>query len=349
MEEESKISFWKQLKISIWGLEDYKKIAVQKISRTIGYLAILMIIFSTVLSLILTYQFSQQAVNFREYIQNEIAELKFEDGKLIVKPKEGETIEIDNNKEASYKIIIDTKDLSKENEESYSKEIQKYASGLAILQDKIIVKTSMTKIPTTILLNDVFEQYNIVKIQKEDIINLISGTKLYSVCGGLFITFLIYLFIITISVTLIDALLYSAIAYITSVFTKMPLKYTACYNIAIHALSLPIILNIIYASIKMLTGFNIKYFDIMYTAITCIYIIASIMIIKADVIKQQMELSKVIMEQEKIKKEMKEKEQEEEEERLRQERDKEKEKQRKKEKEESQKKDNGPQPEANIK
>ena len=349
MEEETKLSFWKQLKISIWGLEDYKKIAIQKLSRTIGYLTILMTIFSVVVSLILTYQFSQQVVNLRSYIQNEITELKFEDGKLSVKSKEGDTINIENNKEMNNKIIVNTNELSKEDEESYNKEIQKYASGIVILQDKIIIKTGMTKIPTTILLNDIFEQYNIVKIQKDDIIDLISGTKFYSACGGVFITILIYIFIITISVTLMDALLYSCIAYITSVFTKMPLKYTACYNIAIHALSLPIILNVLYTSIRMMTGFNIKYFDIMYMAITCIYVIAAIMIIKTDVIKQQMELSKVIMEQEKIKKEMEKKEKEEEEERLRRERDKEKEKQRKKEKGESQNKDNGPEPEANIK
>ena len=33
MEEEVKISFWKKLKISIFGLEDYKKLVVQKTSK----------------------------------------------------------------------------------------------------------------------------------------------------------------------------------------------------------------------------------------------------------------------------------------------------------------------------
>ena len=40
MEEEVKISFWKKLKISIFGLEDYKKLVVQKTSKTISYIVI---------------------------------------------------------------------------------------------------------------------------------------------------------------------------------------------------------------------------------------------------------------------------------------------------------------------
>ena len=42
MEQENKISFWKKIKISIFGLEEYQKLAVQKVGSSIGYLAKLM-------------------------------------------------------------------------------------------------------------------------------------------------------------------------------------------------------------------------------------------------------------------------------------------------------------------
>ena len=89
-------------------------------------------------------------------------------------------------------------------------------------------------------------------------------------------------------------------------------------------------------------------------AIACIYIITAILMIKSDVIKKQMELSKIIAEQEKVKQELArrelEKQEQEEKERVRKED--EKKRQEEKKKEEGEKKipkgEGAPQPEANI-
>ena len=88
------------------------------------------------------------------------------------------------------------------------------------------------------------------------------------------------------------------------------LKYSAVYNIAIYSLTLPITLSLIYEVVNLLTGYTITYFSIMYMAITCIYVFTAILMIKSDVIKKQMELSKIIEEQERIKQEIERKEQE---------------------------------------
>ena len=105
--------------------------------------------------------------------------------------------------------------------------------------------------------------------------------------------------------------------------SNLRLKYSAAYNIATYSLTLPIVLNLIYAVINILTGYTISYFSIMYMAITCIYIITAILMIKSDVIKKQMELSKIIQEQERVKLELEkqeeEKRQQEEKERVRKE------------------------------
>ncbi len=183
--------------------------------------------------------------------------------------------------------------------------------------------------------------------------NMISGTMIWTVYIAFFITMAIYLFIIYFSTVLVDALLYSVLGYITGIFSRLRLKYSATYNIAVHSLTLPIILNLVYMIVNQLTGYTIQYFDIMYMAITCIYIITSILMIKSDMIKQQMELSKIISEQEKIKQELarqeQEKKEEEERERVRKE-DEKKRQEEKKEKEEKRKArdENHPQPEANI-
>ena len=67
-----------------------------------------------------------------------------------------------------------------------------------------------------------------------------------------------------------------------------------------------IILSTIYSVVYSLTGFVIEYFDIMYLLVSYIYIIAAILIIKSDLIKQQMELQKIYKVEKEVKKELEE-------------------------------------------
>ena len=66
MEEESKISFFKKIKTSIVGLEDYQKLAVQKIGSTIGYLSLLMLIFAFFIAILLTHNFITTVSNLKQ-------------------------------------------------------------------------------------------------------------------------------------------------------------------------------------------------------------------------------------------------------------------------------------------
>jgi len=89
---------------------------------------------------------------------------------------------------------------------------------------------------------------------------------------------------------------------------KVRLKVSALYNIAVYALTLPIILNLMYIIINMFTGFTVKYFQVMYTAISYIYVISSIYVTSS--IKKQRELMKIMSELEKVKEEIARKERE---------------------------------------
>lgn len=355
MEEENKISFWKKIKISIFGLEEYQKLAVQKVGSSIGYLAKLMLIFVFLISLAITWNFAKVVNQVSSYIENEIAEIHFEENTLMVKPKDegNQAIIAEEDELLNGKIIIDTGDLNEEQVTKYEEAVKGYSNGMIILKDKIIFKTGITAMSTTMSYQDISQRYHIVKLDKQDITNMLSGTMIWTIYITFFITMAIYLFIIYFSTVLVDALLYSILGYITGVFSRLRLKYSATYNIAVHALTLPIILNLVYMIVNQLTGYTIQYFSIMYMAITCIYIITSILMIKSDMIKQQMELSKIISEQEKIKQELarqeQEKKEEEDRERVRKE-DEKKRQEEKKEKEEKRKSrdENHPQPEANI-
>ena len=351
MEEESKISFWKKLKLSILNLEEYQKLATQKITKTILYIAILMLIFAFFSTLSVTYVFHNTVQNVGKYIDENLSELNFKEGVLSIKAKNNpeEAIIIDENSNFNGKIIIDTASLTEEQVNSYINDIQKYSNGAIILKDKILIKTYDISMQT-IILKDLSDEIHLVNLEKSDIINFINGKSLYKVDVIFFVTIFIVLYINNLALVLLDAVLYSLLGYLLGAFSRIKLKFSAVYNIAIYSLTLPILLNLIYTVINTLTGYTISYFSVMYSAITCIYIFTAILLIKSDIIKKQIELSKIIEEQEKIKEEMArkelEKKEEEEKERVR----KKDEKQRKEEKKKQEEKGkSGPEPQANIK
>ncbi len=353
MEEESKISFWKKLKLSIFNLEDYQKLASEKITRTILYIAILMLIFAFFSTLSVTYIFHNGVQNIGTYIDDNLEDLNFTEGILSIKSKDKpeEPIIIDENSDFNGKIIIDTNDLTEDQINNYTNTLNSYNNGIIILKDKIIIQSNNLG-TQTILLKDISEGIHLVNIQKSDIINFIKGNSLYELDAVFFASVFIILYINNLALVLLDAILYSLIGYILGGFSRLKLKFVAVYNIAVYSLTLPIILNLIYTVINTLTGYTITYFPIMYTGVTCIYIFTAILMIKSDIIKKQMELSKIIQEQERIKEEMARKElekrEEEERERVRKKDEKQRKEEKKKEKEE-QKDNNGPEPQANIK
>ena len=354
MEEEVKISFWKKLKISIFGLEDYKKLVVQKTSKTISYIVILMLIFTFFLTLAITYRFSEKVSKVKQYIEQNIETLDFDNGKISITKKENDIISTDELIDG--KVIIDTTDnLTNEQINKYEEEIKNCYNGVIILQDKVILKTNMSSVLTTISVKDIANQLNLVKFEKQDLMNFLSESNVYKVYVAFYIVMFIYLFVIYLSTVLLDAILYSFVGCITGILSNLRIRFRNIYNIAIYSLTLPIILNLIYIIVNILTGYTIKYFNILYMAITCIYVIAAILIIKSDIIKQQIELSKIMQEQEKVKQEMEEKErrkrEEEEKEKVRKKDEKERKEQRKNSENKKEPKEKGetPEPQANIK
>ena len=108
----------------------------------------------------------------------------------------------------------------------------------------------------------------------------------------------------------------SLFGLITTVIAKIQMRYRAVFNMSVYAITLSTILQLIYALVTLFTDFNIKYFDFMYSAISFVCLAAAIFMIKSDIIKQQIELMKVIeiKKQEQQNEENEEKQEEEEEE-----------------------------------
>lgn len=106
----------------------------------------------------------------------------------------------------------------------------------------------------------------------------------------------ISLFIALFLTAILDVLTLSVFGLITCLIVKIKMNYKAIFNMSIFALTLPTILRIIYYAVTLLTEFKIKYFDVMYTAISYITLAAAIFMIKSDIMKQHIELIKIIEE-----------------------------------------------------
>ena len=267
---------------------------------------ILMLVFALCVSTATTYKFSQSLNGLASYISNEIETLQFKDGILRIVPsnEKDKPIIIENEELPIGKIIIDTGDLEQSKIDEYNDQIKHYTTGIVVLKDKIITKTDMAAITTTMAYRDISEQYGIGEFNKENIISIITGEGSIKLCMSFFAITAIYLFIIYFSTVLIDAIFLALLAYITSIIARVRLKPAAAYNIAVYSLSLPVILNLVYIVANILTGFVIEYFQLVYTAIASIYVVATVLIIRSDVIKKQAELNRIMSEQEKVRQEM---------------------------------------------
>ena len=86
------------------------------------------------------------------------------------------------------------------------------------------------------------------------------------------------------------------------------MRYAAIFNMSVYAVTLSTILYIAYITVNIFINFEIKYFEPMYITVATIYLLASIFMVKADLIKRQSEVIKIEKVQKIVKEELKQKE-----------------------------------------
>ena len=112
--------------------------------------------------------------------------------------------------------------------------------------------------------------------------------------GYTIIAIFIVIFTVIFGMTFIRILLLSGFGLITCFFAQIKINYKALFNMSVYAMTLSILLHIVYTCIMLLTDFKVKYFDILYVSVSYISLAAAIFIIKSNVIKTHMELMKII-------------------------------------------------------
>lgn len=292
--EQKKMSFFKRAKNAIINFDEYQNFSKEKVGTALKYFLKLMIIFSIIISVFLTVRLYKEVETIKTSFTNECPDFKIENNTLII---DGENKKYEKNFE--YEIlglIIDSEntDLTEEQE-------KKYQRVIAFYKDKMVMKTQDSK--TSITYEDISKNQEINGFSKQKILDYVNSNVIISIYVAFCIATFLVIFIAYSIQILLDVLLLSIIGIIMSKIAGVSLKYKEVFNMSVYALTLSIFLYLIYMCANIMTGITIKYFDLAYQIISYIYIITAILMIKSDLIKQQIEVGKIVEEQKKVREE----------------------------------------------
>ena len=296
MEQETqnqKLGFFKKIWYSIDKIEKYGEMSAQGFPRAISYLFQIIIILALIVAGTTLYQ-TRNAINkVAQFVKDEIPNFTYSDNEL----------KLENNE-----VIIDTNTENQEEINKYINEISEETGGLIILKNRVIIK----QVGMTGTLNynyeDLVNQIGMSNFDKEQVIEFVTGTQMTSIYLGLFSILLMSAISVYFINTILNVVLVSIFGYLATLITKMKMRYVAILNMAIYSITLPTILQMLYVIANQLFGIQIKYFDVMYVLVSCIYMIAAIFILKSDFTKKQEQLSEVVEVQKQVKEELKENE-----------------------------------------
>lgn len=288
MEKEIRLSFFRRMKMSIFDFDKYHIIASEGLGRAMMYLIKLMLLFALVMSAASIIKVSQLLDQGIEYFSSNVPNFYFENNEFVLDSETDVTIE--NHEYTDFKIILT-------NSETYSEDEIRDFDGLAVAFTKkhVLLKQQNSTSITTQTYEELVNTIDLNEINKDYIVNMFSGENSYNILANIFAVIFISTFLTYFLTAILDTIALSLLGFIVSRLIRIPFKYGALYSLSISAITLPVILNAIYLIVNMFTGFVIPYFQIMYTLIAYVYLIAALLIMRSEIIKKKVQIQIEIM------------------------------------------------------
>ncbi len=305
-----KIEFFKRIKKSVFNFEEYEKFIEEPIQKAFGYFFKLIALFSLIVTIALVYTINVNINNIETVIKDD----KFPQFKI-------ENNILDMNGQETYEHYFDDYNFQLIISEENTENIEDYDNCLVFLREKMIIKY-----------NGYTEELgynNMEGFSNETLINFFNTKEWKILCINIFIMMILLNFILYATTIFLDVITLSILGLIMNIFIKIKIRYQDLLKISLYALTLPIILYLLYNTTNILFGITIKYFQVAYATISYIYLITVMLMMKVDITKNTQELQRIIEEQKNVKDEL-EKERQKEEEEKKEEEKKEKEKKQKK-------------------
>ena len=295
--------FYKKVWYSLYKIEKYSELATEGFKKAIKYLMIMIMILTIVSSIVSVFVVRQEVNIISKYIDEKFPELTYKDGMLNVNSEEP----IIYDQEKFGKLIIDTK-IEGEEKNKYINESNQDETTIIILNDKIIIKEESMQNTIEYSYTDLFSQFDMNQFDKKGLVEFLTSSSIIDLYIKLFLVMFIYLFVINLVNALFNIIIISFIGYLATKILKLQIRYIAIFNMTVYALTLSIILDILYTVLGTIFNYTIGYFDIMYTLVGAIYAFAALFIIKSDTFKNQGEIQKIIEVEKQVKEETEEQE-----------------------------------------
>lgn len=303
-ENNQKTNFFKQAFKSVKDLDKYEDFAAELPKNAFKYLLKLILVFTIIVTAFYSYKIVDSLNFVYSNLKSVVPEFSYSKGDLTLSEKQ--PIVLEQFEKTIGKIVIDT-NVTADAAGKYKEQIKENEVAVLILKDQVIMKANDTEAgQVAYKYSDIVNSYGIsADFTKQDVVNYIDGMNVIYIYFSIFVVMFIYLFIIYFIAILMDVIILTLLAFIVSRITRIRLKLAPSFNIGVHSITLPALLNLVYIIVNLLTGFDIKYFQLMYTTIAYIYVIVAILMIKTDFINRQIELMKIAEEQEKVREELK--------------------------------------------
>lgn len=288
MEKEIRLSFFKRLKMSIFDFDKYHVIAGEGLGRAMMYLVKLILLFSLIMSLAYVFKFSQIIDEAMNYVQEQVPNFYFQDNTFNVE-SENDVI-IENHQYTDFKIILS-------NAETYNEDEMRDFDGMVVVlvKNNILLKQANSTSIITQSYEEISNTFNVNQINKEFILNYANGENGYMLLANVFAVVFVSIFLTYFMTGILDTIALSLLGFIITRIIRLPLKYGAIYSISISAITLSVIINLIYMITNLFTGFVIPYFQIMYTLVSYVYLIAVLLIMRSEIIKKKVQIQVQIL------------------------------------------------------
>lgn len=297
--EDKKIPFFIRVKKAIFNFDEYQTFAMEKTRKAIFYYLILMLIVSLFISIAFTYKIYGTVNKITQELEVILPDFRIENNELILAA--GEIGVVFGEESYNLNIIMDDQKTEATGEG--------YNNTLLILKDRIVL--NYFDISQTMTYEELFKDAG-DSVTKQDVFDYLNSSEMIGIYLMFFVFTLISIFITHIfSILVYGISILTLLGLVVSHIFKVNLKIKEIFNMSFYAMTLSILLYMIYIAITLLMGFELKYFNIAYNGISYIYITTAILMIKSDLIKQQMELMKIIEVQGQVRQELEEKKEEE--------------------------------------
>ena len=314
------INFFKKIWYSITKFEQYPAMAAEGIKTATRYLLILITLVTVAAMGGSLLQTNKMMRDLSQYIQENIPEFSYNDGKIEMNTEEPIVIN-DIQYQGIDRIVIDPMADTAEQKEKDKTDNSMEGIIVFLFKDEIVLVGKTSESDKTAeqvyTYSNFIQSYTGTDIQsfnKTDFTNYLTSERMIPFYTRYGLSIFIYLLIMNVIYALLDAFEIAILGWITGSLAKIKIKFSALYSMAAYALTLSLFLNIIYIVINYFTTFSIKYFQVAYIAIAYIYLAATIFILKDDLIRKLQEVEKIREEQKNVKEEIKEQEDKKEEE-----------------------------------